>query len=99
MAGWGQHGDLTRQVFTLVNLRHDWEHPQVARRFDVVAAMLDEVVGSVEEVRAEGEGQLAQLLDLVLMGDYVSLHLAAQEGLDPGPVPALDHVKATIATA
>ncbi|MGI8758333.1 MAG: bifunctional phosphoglucose/phosphomannose isomerase [Acidimicrobiales bacterium] len=99
VAGWGQNGDLTRQVFTLVNLRHDWEHPQVARRFDVVSAMLDEVVASVEEVRAEGEGQLAQLLDLVLVGDYVSLHLAAQEGLDPGPVPALDHVKATIATA
>jgi glucose/mannose-6-phosphate isomerase len=71
----------------------------VARRFDVVSAMLDEVVASVEEIRAEGEGQLAQLLDLVLVGDYVSLHLAAQEGLDPGPVPALDHVKATIATA
>lgn len=96
VAGWGQHGDLTRQVFTLVNLRHDYEHPQVMRRFDAVSAMVDEVVASVEEVRAEGEGQLAQLLDLVLFGDLVALHLAAQEGLDPGPVPALDHIKRTL---
>jgi glucose/mannose-6-phosphate isomerase len=97
VAGWGQHGDLTRQVFTLVNLRHDFEHPQIARRFEVATALVDEVVGSVQEVGAEGEGQLAQLLDLVLVGDHVSLHLAAREGIDPGPVPALDHIKATIA--
>jgi glucose/mannose-6-phosphate isomerase len=99
VAGWGQHGDLTRQVFTLVNLRHDYEHPQVMRRFDTVSAMVDEVVASVEEVRAEGEGQLAQLLDLVLVGDFVALHLAAQEGLDPGPVPALDQIKRTLTDA
>jgi glucose/mannose-6-phosphate isomerase len=99
VAGWGQHGDVTRQAFTLVNLRHDYEHPQVMRRFDVVNAMVDEVVASVEEVRAEGEGQLAQLLDLILVGDFVALHLAAQEGLDPGPVPALDHIKSTISAS
>ncbi len=97
VCGWGQHGDLTRQVFTVVNIRHEFEHPQVARRFDVVNALLDEVVASIEEVWAEGEGQLAQLLDLVLVGDFVALHLAAQEGLDPGPVPTLGHVKTAIA--
>ncbi|CAN5417348.1 hypothetical protein BH18ACT1_BH18ACT1_15310 [soil metagenome] len=94
--GWGQHGDMTRQVFTLVELRHEFEHPQVVRRFDVVRGLLDEVVAGVEEVRAEGEGQLAPLLDLILVGDVVSLHLAAQEGLDPGPVPALDTLKAAL---
>jgi glucose/mannose-6-phosphate isomerase len=91
--GWGQHGDVTRQLLTLVALRHDSEHPQVTRRFEIVADLLREVVAGVEEVRAEGDGELAQLLDLVLFGDFVSLHLAAQEGLDPGPVPALTHVK------
>ena len=34
ICGWGQHGDVTRQVFTLVLLRHDYEHPQVGRRFE-----------------------------------------------------------------
>jgi glucose/mannose-6-phosphate isomerase len=96
-AGWGQHGDVTRQVFTLVNLRHEFEHPQVTRRFDVVDELLSEVVLGIERVQAEGEGQLAQLLDLVLVGDYTSLYLAAEEGLDPGPVPALDHIKRTVA--
>jgi len=87
IVGWGQHGDMTRQVFTLVELRHDEEHPQEARRFDLVRELMAEVVHDVVEVRAIGEGPLAQLLDLTLVGDFVSLHMAAQEGIDPGPVP------------
>ncbi len=83
VAGWGQHGDATRQLITLVNLRHDAEHPQVSRRFDLVAEVLREVVADVIEVRAAGEGDLAQLLDLALIGDFVSLHLAGNEGSTP----------------
>ena len=93
IAGWGQNGDVTRQVITLVNLRHDAEHPQVVRRFEFVSEILREVVADVVDVRAQGEGDLAQLLDLVLVGDFVSLHLAAQQGVDPGPVPVLDQLK------
>jgi glucose/mannose-6-phosphate isomerase len=93
IAGWGQHGDLTRQAITIVALRHDFEHPQVMRRFELVFRMVDEVVAGILEVRARGEGQLAQLLDLMLVGDFVSLQLAMNEGIDPGPVPALDEIK------
>ncbi|MDQ4069618.1 MAG: bifunctional phosphoglucose/phosphomannose isomerase [Actinomycetota bacterium] len=99
VSGWGQHGDLTRQMFTLVNLRHDFEHPQVMHRFKLTADLLEEVVSSVEEVRAEGEGELAQLLDLILVGDLTSLHMAFQEGIDPGPIPAQEHIKNALATA
>ncbi len=93
VAGWGQHGDITRQVITLVNLRHDAEHPQVARRFELVADVLREVMADILEVRAAGEGDLAQLFDLALIGDFVSLHLAAREEIDPGPIPVLDDIK------
>jgi glucose/mannose-6-phosphate isomerase len=93
LCGWGQHGDVTRQVFRLINLRHDFEHPQITRRFDLVNEMLEEVVSEIEEVRAEGEGALAQLFDLVLYGDFVSLYLAYAADVDPGPVAVLDWMK------
>jgi glucose/mannose-6-phosphate isomerase len=96
VCGWGQAGDVTRQTITAIGLRHDFEHPQVARRFELVWNLLDEVVAGIEEVHAEGEGQLAQLLDLILIGDFVTLHLALQEGVDPGPVPALTDLKAAL---
>jgi glucose/mannose-6-phosphate isomerase len=98
LSGWGQHGDLTRQMFTLVNLRHDFEHPQVMQRFKLTADLLEEVVSSVEEIQAEGEGELAQLLDLILVGNLTSLHMAFEEGIDPGPIPAQDQIKDALAT-
>lgn len=97
IVGWGQHGDLTRQAFTLIFLRHDLEHPQVMERFRLVGERMEEVVARIEHVSGEGEGELAQLLDLVLQGDVVSTHLALLEGVDPGPVPVLDEIKAILA--
>jgi glucose/mannose-6-phosphate isomerase len=93
VCGWGQHGDVTRQVITAVALRHDAEHPQVGRRFELVGELMREVVADVLEVRAEGDGDLAQLFDLILLGDYVSLWMAAEAGVDPGPVPVLGELK------
>lgn len=97
ICGWGQHGDVTRQVFHVVELRHEFEHPQVARRFDLANGLMDEVVAGIDAVEAEGEGPFAQLLDLVMMGDFVSLYAAYAEGVDPGPVPVLDDIKAALA--
>jgi len=97
IAGWGQHGDVTRQVFTLVELRHDEEHPQEQRRFELVRDLMAEVVHDVVEVRAEGEGPLAQLFDLTFTGDVVSLHMAYRAGVDPGPVAVLDDLKRALA--
>jgi len=99
ICGWGQDGDVTRQIFQLFLLRHDFEHPQVARRLAVVDDLLDEVVGAVHSVGAEGEGMLAQLLDLALVGDFTSLHAAAEQGVDPGPVPASAEVAARVGSA
>jgi glucose/mannose-6-phosphate isomerase len=93
ICGWGQHGDVTRQIFSLVLLRHDHEHAQTTRRLELVAEICDEVVADVLTIEAEGDTRLAQLFDLVLLGDYVSLELAILSGVDPGPVPILDEIK------
>ncbi len=98
ICGFGQNGDVTRQVTTIVALRSDFEHPQVVRRFGLVEELVGEAVASVIQVRAAGSGALAQLFDLVMIGDFVSLHLAAREGIDPGPVPVLVEVKRLLST-
>lgn len=85
LSGWGQNGDVTRQVFSLVTLRHDHEHPDDRRCWPAVEELTQEVVHARHEVRAEGDGPLAQLLDLVLTGDLFSYHLAQDYEIDPGP--------------
>ena len=84
-------------MVTAVSLRHDSEHPQVGRRFELVGEIMREVVADVIEVRAAGDGDLAQLFDLILIGDYVSLWMAVQAGVDPGPVSVLVELKEALA--
>jgi glucose/mannose-6-phosphate isomerase len=97
ICGWGQHGDVTRQVMSVVRFRHDFEHPQEQRRFELTFDVIDEVVHTIIDIEAQGEGALAQLFDLVIQGDFVSLHLAVDAGVDPGPIPVLDDLKAALA--
>ena len=85
LAGWGQHGDITRQVLSLVLLRHDDEPPAVSEQFDLVETWSDEVMSAIHTDRAQGDGALAQLLDLAFFGDVVAVELAARYGIDPGP--------------
>ena len=44
-------------------------------------------------VGARGESRLERVLSLVLLGDLVSVYLAALEGVDPTPVEAIDRLK------
>jgi glucose/mannose-6-phosphate isomerase len=93
ICGWGQHGDVTRQVFTLVELRHGFEHPQLARRFAATREIIEETLVQVLEVQAAGEGRLAQVLDLMYTGDWASCYLALDHDVDPGPIDAIFQLK------
>lgn len=96
IAGWGQHGDITRQILTLVSLRHGGEHPMVARSFELVEEAMLEVVGDLVTVRTEAPEAISRFFELALFGDLVSLHLAGREGVDPGPVPMVDDIRAQL---
>ena len=67
MQGWGQHGDVTRQVLTPGRACATTSSTRRSPAASTSSGRwFDEVVAGVHEVRAEGEGDLAQLLDLVL---------------------------------
>lgn len=89
IVGWGQHGDVTRQVFTLVMLRHAFETAEEAHRLDVTAETCEEIVGGVHEVRSAAVSPTAALFELMAAGEAVSLAMAAQAGVDPGPTPVV----------
>lgn len=97
ICGWGQHGDVTRQVFSLLLLRHSFEFDRDSARLQMVSELCEEVVAGIIEIEASGTTRLAQLMDLTFVGDLITLRCAANEGVDPGPVPTLDEIKARIA--
>jgi glucose/mannose-6-phosphate isomerase len=97
ICGWGQHGDVTRQVFTLIELHHGLEHPQLERRATATREMIEEALHQVLIVEAQGEGRLAQLLDLMYLGDWTSYYMALANDVDPGPIDAITQLKARLA--
>ena len=48
-------------------------------------------------VEAEGESRTARLFYALMLGDLVSLRLAAAGGVDPLPVEAIDALKSALA--
>ncbi len=52
----------------------------------------------VVALTAEGESPLKRMLSLVQQGDFISYHLAILTGHDPSVIPAIDAVKAHLAT-
>jgi len=97
ICGWGQNGDVTRQLFSLVELRHGFEHARLAPRFGATRDLVDECVHQILTVEAEGGGRLAQLLDLMYFGDWASCYLALQNDVDPGPIDAIAALKSRLA--
>jgi glucose/mannose-6-phosphate isomerase len=73
------------------------QHPRVKRHMDLTAAELDRAGAPGLQVQARGESRLERVLSLVLLGDLVSVYLAALEGVDPTPTPALVRLKDRLA--
>ncbi len=48
---------------------------------------------AVVRVETEGESRTERLLWAVMLGDLVSLHLAARRRVDPSPIEAIERVK------
>lgn len=105
VAGWGARSFASVQPLTdglmsdciVVNLRHDEEHPQIARRFELCDEYLQPHVGAIVDVEAAGEGELAQVLDLILIGDYVAMVAAKACGLTGEPAMVLSELRSAFA--
>jgi glucose/mannose-6-phosphate isomerase len=96
ICGWGQHGDVTRQIFTLVQLHHGFEHGRLSTQMAIARDMIEEVFVQVLDVEAAGESRLAQLLDLIYLGTWTSCYLALDNDVDPGPIDAIAQLKAAL---
>ena len=81
----------------LVLLRDSREHPQVARRREESARLAEERGIRVTELAAADGGPLERLASLVQLIDYATVYLAIALGIDPGPIAAIQELKARIA--
>ena len=79
--------------FSAVFLTDRDQHPRGRERIELTAKLIEPGADRVLQIETEGETRTARLLWAVMLGDLVSLHLAANRGLDPSPVPVIERLK------
>ena len=80
----------------VIMLRSRTLHPRVLLRYGITGRILEKSGVKFEIVDASGDSSLAQMMSLILMGDYVSYYLALLYGIDPYPIKAVDYLKAEL---
>jgi glucose/mannose-6-phosphate isomerase len=88
--GWAGAGEAGLGA---VFLEDSDQHPRVRRRFELTEQAVSGAAAEVISVETEGETRTERLLGAVMLGDLVSLYLAAARGVDPTPVEALERFK------
>ncbi|MDP9297709.1 MAG: bifunctional phosphoglucose/phosphomannose isomerase [Actinomycetota bacterium] len=83
--------------FSLIAVRHDGEHPEIAARFALSYQIARDAGVEVEEVRAGGRSALARLFGLIIVGDFVSAYVGLRRGIDPTPVDVISRLKTALA--
>jgi glucose/mannose-6-phosphate isomerase len=63
------------------------------RRIELTAKLIGDRARAVELIEVEGETRTARLFEAVLLGDLVSLQIAARRGIDPSPVELIERLK------
>jgi len=81
----------------VVMLRSPGFNDRIKLRYEVTAELLKQAGVAYETVDSEGKSPLAQMMGLIMMGDFMSYYLAMLYKVDPTPVKAIDYLKERLA--
>lgn len=91
---------MARHKFQIVQLvSPTYDHPRVAIRHQATESLLREAGVITEVIKARGQSRLAQQMNLIQFGDYISFYLAMAYGVDPTPIPPIVMLKQKLAEA
>lgn len=91
ICGWDGASELVDQ--TAWFLRDKDQHPREHRRMELTAEIASAHGARAEIIDTIGETRFDRLFSTVLLGDLMSLYLAALRGVDPSPVPVIEGLK------
>ncbi len=96
VVGYEFPADLAGRFFAVM-LRSPLLHPRTLIRYNLTAEIVSQAKVSHETLDARGEKPLAQMMSLVLFGDWVSYYLAILNETDPTPVKVINYLKKQLA--
>ncbi|MDQ3571620.1 MAG: bifunctional phosphoglucose/phosphomannose isomerase [Actinomycetota bacterium] len=91
IVGWREGGGGS--AFSAVFLTDSDQHPRERQRIELTAELIRPGMAGVELIETQGETRTARMLWAVMLGDLISLVLAAKRGVDPSPVAPIERLK------
>jgi glucose/mannose-6-phosphate isomerase len=95
IVGWEGAAQLGR--FSAVFLDDCDLHPRVRALMELTRELVSQHASFTERVETVGRSRIERLVSLVLLGDLVSVYLAALRGVDPAEVTPISRLKAALA--
>ena len=92
--GWSSHP--VEKPFAVVEIRSNFEHERVQKRFEVTERLLSGSRPHPLVIHPKGDSLPAQLLWTVGYADIVSVYLAIVNGINPTPVDLVEKLKAEL---
>jgi glucose/mannose-6-phosphate isomerase len=83
----------SKNNFIIILLRDKNEHIQIQKRFEFTKDLIGDKVKVLEVNLDNQENTLKTLLELVLLGDLVSLNLANKLSIDPENIETIEKLK------
>ena len=90
---WDADIDGSKKNYIVILIRDNNEHVQISKRFEFTKELIGEKVDIVEVNLNNNESTLKTLLELVLLGDLVSLNLANKLTIDPENIDTIENLK------
>ena len=97
LVGWEGAREVGR--FAAVFLDDSDAHPRVKERMALTEGLIAPSAAASFHLETRGQTTIERVISLVLLGDLVSIYLAALRGVDPGPVRAIDKLKSALAAS
>jgi glucose/mannose-6-phosphate isomerase len=94
LVGWDGASEFGQ--FSAVFLDDSDLHPRVRQRVELTRGLIASRGGATFRIESIGQTRLQRLVSLVLLGDLVSLYLAALRGVDPGPVTVVESLRSAL---
>ena len=90
---WDADIDGSIKNYIVILIRDKNEHVQISKRFEFTKELIGEKVNIVEVNLNNQESTLKTLLELVLLGDLVSLNLANKLTINPENIDTIENLK------
>jgi len=94
IVGWEGAGDGARLAAVFLEDRD--QHPRERRRIELTAELVEPRAAAVARIETEGDSPTERLLWTVMLGDLLSLHMAARRGVDPTPIEPIERLKSQL---